>query len=567
MDKKKTGFPSIDKPWLKYYDSDESALQINAKSVYDYFVQQKPPMNSVAIDFFGKKITYSQLLDQIEKTRIKFLSLGIKKGDVVTLCSPMVPEIYYIFFSLNQIGAVANLLDPRTNIEFIEKSIYDTNSRILIYIDQAYEKMRTIKANEKLPHVFYLPVSGSFPRALKMLYDIKNRNVFNELRIIKHYNWLDYKAETPASKGLNNDVTVDDLAAIVYTSGTTEIPKGALLSNKNIIALTVQSRISDFGWDRYDRFLEIMPPFIAYGLLCGIVIPLCIGMQVIVIPKFEQEKFADLIIKYKPNHIMGVPSMMEDLTKNKKLEKTDLSFLKTVIVGGDKISTTAEKGINKYLEDHNCPIKLIKGYGMTEMSSNAVFTKSKECNIDGSVGIPLMGNNVKIIDSDGNELKYDEEGEICLTGPTLIPGYFNNKTLTEQVFVLENNERWIHSGDIGYMNEDGILFIEGRIKRMIIRYDGFKVIPRLIEDAICMNSDVKGCAVVGTNDKLHGQGQLPLAWVELYDKAKKDSIKDTLMLLCRTNLPEYEQPVDIMFIDELPLTPIGKVDYKALEKM
>ena len=270
-----TGYPSIDKPWLKYYDSDESVMNnvTETHSIYDYLIQQELPMDSAAIYYYGKKITYRQVLNQIEISKNKFVSLGIKKGDIVTICSPTVPEIYYIFFALNQLGAVANLLDPRTNIEFIEKSINDTNSHILIYIDAAYEKMKNIKVTNKLAHIFYLPVSGSFPVVLKTLYDLKSRNLYKKMKSIHHNNWLELKFKVHSDNSIST-LSGDDLAAIVYTSGTTEVPKGALLSNKTIIALTIQNRISDFGWDRYDRFLEIMPPFIAYGLLCGIVIPM-----------------------------------------------------------------------------------------------------------------------------------------------------------------------------------------------------------------------------------------------------------------------------------------------------
>lgn len=566
QNKELTGYPSIDKPWLKYYNNPKE-IQIENISVYEYFINQDVPLDSVAIDYYGNKILYKKVIEKIGETQNRFLALGLKKGDVVTLCVPTVPEIYYIFFALNHIGAIVNLIDPRTNIEFIEKSLNDTNSCILIYIDAAYEKLGKIRTNKKLKNIFYLPVSSSFPKYMKTIYNFKNLKVYNKLNRFGHKNWIyqsaefnkeDYKAEKNLS---------DDIAAIVYTSGTTEIPKGALLTNKNIIALTIQNKISDFGWDKYDRFLEIMPPFIAYGLLCGIVIPFCIGMQVIVIPKFNQKKFADLIIKYKPNHIMGVPSMMTDLKKNKKLIKFDLSFLKTVIVGGDKISIADERSFNSFLKSHNSYIKLIKGYGMTEMSSNAVFTKDNKCNIEGSVGIPLFGNNIRIIDSKGEELKYGIEGEICLTGPTLIKGYYRNDKLTKQVFINEKKERWIHSGDLGYINEDGVLFIEGRIKRMIIRFDGFKVIPGLIEESICLNENVKSCAVVGMKDETHGQGQLPIAWVVLNNKENKDIIKEELIQMCKSTLPEYEQPEDLKFIDELPLTPVGKVDYKTLEKL
>lgn len=210
----------------------------------------------------------------------------------------------------------------------------------------------------------------------------------------------------------------------------------------------------------------------------------------------------------------------------------------------------------------------MKGYGMTEMSSSAVFTKNEQCNLIGSVGIPCLDNILKIIDPDsGEELGYGENGEICLTGPSLIQGYFKNKKLTDAVFIYENGERWIHTGDIGYMTEDGILFLQGRSKRMIIRYDGFKVIPGLIEKTICTHNEVKECAVVGIKDVMHGHGKLPVACVILKEGEHSPDIEKRLKDLCESNLPEYEQPVKYLFVDSFPLTSIGKTNYQELEKM
>ncbi|MCR5355781.1 MAG: acyl--CoA ligase [Lachnospiraceae bacterium] len=567
MADRQIGYPSIEKPWMKYYDY-ASTIQIKSETVYAHFINQNPSIDSIALEYFNNKISYRKYIENIENSKRCFQAIGIKKGDVVTLCMPTIPEVFYIFFALNQIGAIANFIDPRTNNEFIRNNLKDTNSRALIYVDAVHDKFEDIKTNSVLKNIYYVTVSQSFPSFLKTLYDLKNRIVYRKIESLSHKRW------TGGWKEKSNDdypieaVSKEDTAAIVYTSGTTELPKGAILTNKNIIALIIQNKICDYGWEKNDKFLEIMPPFIAYGLVCGIVIPTCIGMHIIIIPKFEQKAFPDLMKKYKPNHIMGVPSMMEDLSKDAKMANADLAYLKTVVVGGDSISIKSEEYINEYLEKHNCKAKIMKGYGMTEMSSSAVFTRNKDCNLPGSVGIPLVGNNVKIIDPDsGEELRYGENGEICLTGPTLIQGYFNNTELTEAVFKIENGERWIHSGDIGYMTEDGILFIEGRSKRLIIRYDGFKVIPGLIEKALCLDDDVNECAVVGMKDVAHARGQLPVAFVVLNRDGNKNDVEKRLTILCQSKLPEYEQPAKIVFIEKLPLTSIGKTNYKELAKM
>ena len=562
-----TGYPSIDRPWIQFY-GDNTEFSIPNTNVFDYMIAQNPPCDSIALDFFGNHITYQELLEKIEVVTKALLSAGIQKNDVISICMPTTPEAYYLFFALNRIGAIANFFDPRNNIEFIEKCINDTNSKLLFIIDAVGDKIKNLKVGKSVKDIIYIPISSSFPKFLKIAYNIKSRREYNKLIKRGYKKWSDFLCckDCPIPKA---DLNNESIAAIVYTSGTTEIPKGAMLSNGNIIGLVLQNKLSNFGWDRYDKFLEIMPPFIAYGLLCGLVIPICIGMHVIIIPKFERDKFASLILKYKPNHIMGVPSMMEDLAQDAIFDNVSLKFLKTMIVGGDKISVASELMINEFLKTHDSDIKLIKGYGMTEMSSNAVFTKNKECNEPGSVGVPLIGNDIKIIDANtGEECKYGIKGEICLAGPTLIPGYYNNEEETNKVFVIEDNKRWIHSGDIGYITKEGVLYVEGRLKRMIIRHDGFKVIPRLIEDVICKSDRVKNCAVIGVADLQYGQGQLPAAWVVLNESEDidLDLVEEELAEMCNADLPEYEQPAKYFFASELPLTPIGKIDYKKLEQ-
>ena len=229
----------------------------------------------------------------------------------------------------------------------------------------------------------------------------------------------------------------------------------------------------------------------------------------------------------------------------------------------------SEAAVNVFLEQHNSHCRVIKGYGLTEMSSNAVFPRNNECNKIGSVGTPLVENTLKIIDSsNGAELGYNEIGEICLTGPTLIDGYWQNEEENRRVFKSENGVRWIHTGDRGYMDEDGVVFFSDRVKRMIVRHDGFKVYPSKIEAVIIRSSKVENCCVIGISDRFHMQGMLPFVYVVLKPEflLEKAAAKKEIELLCKNELPEYSQPYNIEFINSLPLTSFGKVDYRALEE-
>lgn len=570
-----TGYPSIDKPWLKYYDEDKRDFILPECNVYDFMVKNNTDnLDAIALDYFGNKLSYRNLIEKIDCCAAAFISLGIKCGDVVSFCNPTTPEIYYAFYALNKIGAIANMIDPRTNESKIKEAIFNSDSKVVFYVDIAYPKLKHILACREIEKAICVSPADSLPSMLKIGYKLKNRipadkKAPSEEKFLNWDNFFMLGHRDKVVEQLYSKKPLELPAGIVYTSGTTGVPKGAVISNKNLLSMVYQNICADMGWAKNDRFLGIMPPFIAYGLVCGFCLPLCLGMRVTIIPKFEAEKFDSYILKHKPHHIMGVPSYVERLMYSRMIQKSDLGFLKTVIVGGDKINPEIEISINEFLKAHNSNCRVIKGYGLTEMSSNAVFPRCNDCNKIGSVGTPLIRNNIKIIDSDtGNELSYNESGEICLTGPTLIDGYWRNEEETRKVFKEENGVCWLHTGDKGYIDEDGVLFFNDRVKRMIVRHDGFKVYPSKIETVINKSSAVDDCCVVNIDDHLHSQGQLPFVFVITKTGSRRpDEVEEELKDLCRQELPEYSQPAGFKFVSSFPLTLVGKVDYRALEKM
>ena len=243
----------------------------------------------------------------------------------------------------------------------------------------------------------------------------------------------------------------------------------------------------------------------------------------------------------------------------------DLSFFESTGAGGDSISAQFERDINEFLKEHNSRYAIAKGYGMTEISSAAAASHGN-VNKFMSAGIPHLKTVISIFKPGTDiELKYGETGEICMSAPTVMLGYYNQPEVTSDILrVHKDGKKWIHSGDIGYMDEDGFLFIKGRIKRMIVRHDGFKVFPSLIENVISSHSAVQQCCVVGKKDAEHSQGDIPIAFVQLKQEKEQDqsAIESELSVLCVKELPEYAQPAEWHFLSELPLTPIGKVDYR-----
>ncbi len=420
------------------------------------------------------------------------------------------------------------------------------------------EQIVVVPLSESMP--FYTKIGFWFTKGRKIpsiprngLYVYWKKFLSSEKSIMPQY--AAYKKNTPA--------------AVIYTGGTTGISKGALLSNDSLTAMAVQSIYDAPRLYEGERFLEIMPPFIAYGLVFGFFIPFCACLENILIPVFDPKKFAKLVLKYKPNHVVGVPAFFESLANSTDVGDQKLDFLMCAITGGDRLLPSSEKHINDFFKEHGCKYSILKGYGMTEMGSAATFTATEDCNIPGSVGIPTHRTEVKIIDHDtGKELGYNVQGEICITGSTMMLGYFQNDSETNKVMHTHpDGKAWIHTGDIGYMTEDGIIYIVDRIKRMIIRPDGHNVWPSQIEAIISKHSAVSECAVVGIPSVENQNGRIPTAYIVLSKGfSGTDSLIREIDDFCKEYLPERDAAMAYIFCEKLPLTLIGKVDYRALEK-
>ena len=567
MSGKMTGYPSIDKPWLKYYSKEAVSAQLPDGTAFDYLYENNKGRNKVALEYFGNKITFSQLFENISTVERAFYHFGIKAGDIVAVSLPNTPEAVYIFYALSKIGAVANMIDPRTSVEGIKEYIEETKSSMIIMVDVAIQKVAALK--EQLSFVktiIAVSPSVSLPQPIKFLFKLKNK-------VTLPAGIIDWKAfyDTGKTKEFQSGNKIakdrDKPVLIVHTGGTTGLPKGVVLSNLNINAIAFQSIMFPNDISPEQRWLDIMPPFISYGIGTGLHFPLCVGMCVILIPAFDPEKFDELILKHKPSHISGVPSHWYTIINSKKMQKQDLSYLFTPGVGGDSMDEKLERDANQFLKDHNCKYCITKGYGMSETNGSVCRTLNDN-NPIGSVGVSFSHTVIAVFDPDTQEeLKYNEMGELCMSGPSVMLGYYNKPEETAQIKRFHHGREWIHSGDIGYMNEDGNIFIFNRIKRMIIRFDGFKVFPSMIEKAILTQKEVVTCCVVGVSDKNHNQGKLPIAYVVTNHQTDDATVKKQLLEICKRDLPDYAQLKDIVIVDNLPLTPIGKVDYRALEKL
>lgn len=573
---RQAGYPSIDRPWEKHYSASVLNFEFPKTTMYRcIYESNKNCQKRIAIEYFGRSFSYKDLFEKIDDTARALTAVGVRKSDIVTIAMPTTPETVYLLYAISKIGAIANMIDPRTNKEGIYDYTREAKSKLFVTIDVCWKKIKDITKETDVETVVIISAGDSMPTGIYCGYKVselvelvsrkKERIIEDECHI--KWNTFIQKKDEVADVDENTESGVP--VAILHTGGTTGTPKGVMISNESFNTIAYQYKLSGMYLFPGQRFLDIMPPFIAYGVGAGLHMPFVVGMTAILIPKFEPKDFARMIIKMKPNHMAGVPSHWGNILESKEMKNADLSFLITPAVGGDGMNIKLEKKANVFLKQHRAPNSIIKGYGLTEQCSLATACIN-DINEIGSVGIPLPQNIISIFDPDtGEELQYNQRGEVCISGPTTMLGYFNNEKATNEIIrVHEDGRDWIHTGDIGYMSEDGMLFIDGRTKRMIIRNDGFKVFPFIIETAIKLHEDVDECIVVGVRDSKYSQGYLPMAHIVLkqqHDKSER-LIKKEIFDLCREKLPEYAQPINLKFRKDLPYTSIGKVDFVALQE-
>lgn len=562
-------YASVAKPWLKYYDASFIGQPLPDCTTFEYLYQQnKQHLNEPALEYFGRKITYADLFVNIKKTAAAFRAIGLKKGDIATVVSIMTPEIIYAFYAADLIGATLNLVDPRYSVEGIHDYIAEVDSHLLICLNVTYDRCVQAAKRTHVERILVVSPADSLSLPMAMGYKLKNPDKNHYSSNVIH--WKDFIAGGQGQSTAADPVDpMDHACVVVHTGGTTGSPKGVMLTDRNFNTIAKQFKTYEFLCHRGQTLMNIMPPFIAYGFACGIHLPLTLGIKVVIIPNADASKLGSLVLKYKPQHMFGVPTHYQQLATDPRLKNKDLSFIRMYAAGGDAISVGAEENVNEFLAAHNVEFPMAKGYGMTEVSS-AATAAAASITKPGSAGIPLVDTIVSVFEpGTAKELPIGEQGEICICSESIMKGYYHKPEETAAVKQVHPDGRtWVHTGDVGYIDEDGFVFVGSRIKRLIIRPDGFKVFPSMIENAISHHPAVRQCSVVGCVAKDHPQGRLPFVFVVLDPAAadKKRQILRELRQLCVEELPEYVQPVGYKFLDELPLTPIGKVDYRKLEE-
>ena len=560
-------YASQAKPWLKYYDQKFIDQTLPALSACEYVCQRsKNHLNDTALEYYGRKFTYADLIVNVKKTAAALRGAGVKKGDIITVVSIMTPEIIALFYAADMMGATLNLVDPRYSVEGIREYIEEVDSHLLVCLNVVYERCRQAAKRTNVEKVIVLSPADSLPPVMAVGYKLttpdKNKYASNVIR------WKQFIKGGEGQSTAAEPYDPDHACVVVHTGGTTGSPKGVMLTDDCFNGIALQFQAYPKLFHRGQKLMNVMPPFIAYGFACGIHLPLVLGFTVIIIPNLDPAKLGSLVLKHKPEHMFGVPTHYQQLAADPKLRDKDLSFIINYAAGGDSLSRGAEQTVNDFLAAHGARYPIAKGYGMTEVSSAATVAAGLD-NKPGSVGIPMVNTVVAAFEpGTDQELPIGQRGELCISGPCLMKGYYNKPEETAILLRRHPDGRvWAHTGDMGYLDEDGFVYLDSRIKRMIIRHDGFKVFPSMIENVVSRHPAVHQCSVVGCADKDHTQGRLPFVYIVLKSDttAKKKQVIRELERMCAEELPEYVQPVAYKFISSMPMTPVGKVDYRQLE--
>ncbi|MBR2583020.1 MAG: AMP-binding protein [Oscillospiraceae bacterium] len=555
-------------PWENQMDQIPMHLDYFEGSMVDKVMQIASEYpNNVAFDFMGRHTTYRQMVREIERCARALKTIGIRENDKVTIAMPNCPQAIYMFYAVNLVGAIANMIHPLSAEKEIEFYLNESESVTAITLDQFYHKFEHIRENTKVVNIIIASVKDALSQPLKAGYMLtegrKIKKIPKEAPVIR---WNDFMRLSRACfYNYKVERRSEDPAVILYSGGTTGKTKGIVLTNKNFNALGAQIIATNPMYRPGDKMLSAMPMFHGFGLGVCIHSMLQGAGCCILIPRVNPKDYAKQVVKNRCNFIAGVPTLYEAMLRMKSMENADLSSLKGVFSGGDSLSVELKKKFDKFLYDHKAAIQVREGYGTTETVTACCLTPPHMFK-EGSIGVPFPDTYIKIVEPDTDrELPYGEEGEILLAGPTVMKEYMKHPDETARTLRHHaDGLTWVYTGDLGTMDEEGFVYFRGRAKRMIIS-SGYNVYPGQIENILDAHELVQMSCVIGVPDSY--RMQKVKAFVKLAaDVPANDETKETLMAYCRKNIAKYAMPYDIEFREDMPKTLVGKVAYRQLEE-
>ncbi len=521
----------------------------------------------IAFDFMGKTTTYKSLVEEVETCAKALKTIGIRQGDKVTIAMPNCPQAIYLFYAVNLIGGIANMIHPLSAEKEIEFYLNESQSVTAITLDQFYHKFEAVRKNTKVVNIIIASIKDALAQPIKAGYMLtegrKIRKIPEDAPVIR---WKDFmKLSKCCFYDYKVERTGDDPAVILYSGGTTGTTKGIVLTNKNFNALGQQVIAANPMFRPGDKMLAAMPIFHGFGLGVCIHTMLTQGGRCILVPRFTPKSYAKDLVKNRCNFIAGVPTLYEALLRLPDMDGADLSCLKGVFSGGDSLSIELKKKFDKFLYDHKATIQVREGYGTTETVTACCLTPSHMFK-EGSIGLPFPDTYIKIVEpGTDHELPYGEEGEILLAGPTVMKEYMHHPEETAQTLRRHaDGLTWVYTGDLGKMDEQGFVYFKGRAKRMIIT-SGYNVYPAQIENILDALDMVQMSCVIGVPDSY--KMQKVKAFVKLAAGFEpSEETKQDILDHCRKHVAKYAMPYDVEFREDLPKTLVGKVAYRVLEE-
>lgn len=537
--------------WYEHQDPSTWRPDYPECSMYRYLIDTTSLWSELnALEFEGKRTTFSALIRQIKTTAEAFSGMGIKPKDIVTIISPNIPQAVVAFYALNALGAVGNMLHPLISSSEMKEAILNTDSKMVIALDIVFDKIKDIGVP-----IVIMRVSDALPAPKSILF-----KMLKEKQISGAISWKEFLKKGNGVRFSEYAGSGDEMAAIMYSGGTSGKSKGVMLTNRNFNALAIQSYdtmgIADVSGM---KCLNILPIFHGTGLGITVHSMLTNGICSVLIPKFETSKVCKLIFREKIEFIFGVPAVFEAIGRCSEIEKYSCSFMTVLGSCGDKLPDKVRNRIDAYLKKSGAPCTLTNGYGMTECTAGCCYEPffGKKA---GTSGIMNPDNLYKIVEpGTENELQAGEVGELCIAGPIVMKGYYKDEDATAQTLRKHSDGIvWLHTGDAFSADSEGYLTFHQRLDRMFI-VSGFNIYPSNIEETISSVPGVQQCIVIGKDAAVVGKR------IIAYIVGRKNAEQD-IRKACAERLPEYSQPSEIVFLDEFPKTKMGKVDYKSLER-
>jgi len=529
-------------------------------------IAEKYP-NNIAFDFMGRSTTYKKLVQDIHLCARSLKTLGIRAGDRVTIAMPNCPQAITMFYAVNLVGGIANMIHPLSAEKEIEFYLNASHSVTAITLDQFYHKFESVRQNTGIVNIIIASIKDALSKPVRAGYMLtegrKVQKIPADAPVIRWDEFLRLGHACSWNYAVKRGS--EDPAVILYSGGTTGTTKGIVLTNRNFNALGAQITATNPMFRPGDKMLAAMPLFHGFGLGVCIHSMLFNGGRCILVPRFTAKSYAKLITKYRCNFIAGVPTLYEALLRLPSMEKADLSCLKGVFSGGDSLSVELKKKFDRFLYDHKSAVQVREGYGTTETVTACCLTPTQIYK-EGSIGIPFPDTYIKIVrPGTDEELPYGEEGEILLAGPTVMKEYADNPEETAATLRTHaDGLTWVYTGDLGAMDEQGFIYFRGRAKRMIIS-SGYNVYPGQLENILDAHEKVQMSCIIGVPDAYKMQKVKAFVMLTPGTPATEET-KQELLDYCRKNIARYAMPYDIEFREELPKTLVGKVAYRKLEE-